>query len=201
MIYTPLIRNAINFSIKVHEIHQKQKRKGKDIPYLTHTFTVGLILARAGVAEEVIAAGILHDTIEDSHPDKKVSQEMLSDRFGVRVANIVASVTEVQKNVTWEEAKEQARNHIAHASRDALLVKSADILSNTSEILDDYQVDGEKVFDRFKAPKDRILWHYRETIRIMLKKWPENPFASDLRKVSKRLAGIAGELGADTQKK
>ena len=193
MIYTPLIRNAINFSIKVHEIHQKQKRKGKDIPYLTHTFTVGLILARAGLPEEVIAAGILHDTIEDSHPEKKVSKGMLADRFGVRVADIVSSVTEQQKNITWEDAKAKAREHISEFSHDSLLVKSADILSNTSEILDDYRWDGEKVFDRFKAPKERVLWNYIETIRIIVKKWPTNPLADDLKKVGKKLA-VIGEM-------
>lgn len=192
MIYTPLIRNAINFSIKVHEIHQKQKRKGKDIPYLTHTFTVGLILARAGAPEEVIAGGILHDTIEDSHPEKKVSKGMIADRFGLRVANIVDSVTEEQKNVTWEEAKKNMRDRIEHFTHDSLLVKSADLLSNVSEILDDYRWEGEKVFDRFKAPKDRVIWNYRETIRLVVKAWSANPLADDLKKVSKKLLVIAG---------
>lgn len=192
MIYTSLIRNAINFSINVHEVQQKQKRKGKDIPYLTHTFTVGLILARAGASEEVIAAGILHDTIEDSVPGQKVSREMLAFQFGPSVAELVASVTEIQEGVSWDEAKEEARDHIKYFSNESLLVKSADILSNTSEILDDYRKDGERVFERFKAPKEKVLHNYIEAINLITTKWPENPLAEDLLKVQGRLVLISG---------
>ena len=71
MIYTKKIKDAIKFSIKTHEVYQKQKRKGKDIPYITHPLTVGLILARAGAWPHIIAGGILHDTIEDSVPEHK----------------------------------------------------------------------------------------------------------------------------------
>ena len=194
MIYTSLIRNAINFSITIHEIQQKQKRKGKDIPYLTHTFTVGLILARAGASEEVIAAGILHDTIEDSVPEQKVSREMIAFQFGVQVADLVASVTEIQEGISWDEAKARAREHIKNLSKESLLVKSADILSNTSEILDDYRKDGERVFNRFKAPKEKVLQNYIQNIEIITKKWPENPLAEDLLKVSGRLVLIAGSV-------
>ena len=192
MIYTSLIRNAINFSITIHEIQQKQKRKGKDIPYLTHTFTVGLILARAGASEEVIAAGILHDTIEDSVPEQKVSREMIAFQFGVQVADLVASVTEIQEGISWDEAKARAREHIKNLSKESLLVKSADILSNTSEILDDYRKDGERVFNRFKAPKEKVLQNYIQNIEIITKKWPENPLAEDLLKVQGRLVLISG---------
>ena len=56
MLYSNKISKAIRFSIKTHEIYQKQKRKGKDIPYITHPLTVGLILARAGADEDVVVA-------------------------------------------------------------------------------------------------------------------------------------------------
>ena len=48
MIYTKKIQEAIHFSIAVHEEPVKQKRKGKDVPYVTHPLTVGLILSLAG---------------------------------------------------------------------------------------------------------------------------------------------------------
>ena len=46
MLHTEKIAKAIRFSIRTHEVYQKQKRKGKDIPYITHPLIVGLILAR-----------------------------------------------------------------------------------------------------------------------------------------------------------
>src|SRR3989344_218680 len=105
MKYTTLIQKAIRFSIKTHEIYQKQKRKGKDIPYITHPLVVGLILARAGADEDIIVAGILHDTIEDSIPEKKVTKETLMERFGKNVAEIVVSVSESNKKLSLEERK------------------------------------------------------------------------------------------------
>ncbi len=71
MILTHNIRRAIKFSIKTHEVYQKQKRKGKDVAFITHPLSVGLILSLAGADENEIIAGILHDTIEDSIPEKK----------------------------------------------------------------------------------------------------------------------------------
>ncbi|PIZ65152.1 hypothetical protein CO051_01240 [Candidatus Roizmanbacteria bacterium CG_4_9_14_0_2_um_filter_39_13] len=55
MIYTKIINKAITFTTKIHEIDTKKKRKGKDIPYITHSLAVGLILARVTKDENIIA--------------------------------------------------------------------------------------------------------------------------------------------------
>src|ERR1700687_6179818 len=112
MIFTPTIKKAIIFSIKTHEVYQKQKRKGKDIAYITHPLTVGLILARANPREDVIVAGLLHDTIEDSIDKKKVTRAMLAERFGRNVADLVDRVTEQRKDLEWEKRKREALEHI-----------------------------------------------------------------------------------------
>ena len=180
MIFTPSIRKAIVFSIKTHEVYQKQKRKGKDIAYITHPLTVGLILARANAGEDVIVAGILHDTIEDSIDKKKVTRGMLVERFSKNVADLVDSVTEQRKDLEWEPRKHEALEHIKIFSRDSLLVKSADIISNVSEILEDYRKEGLNTFRRFNAPRDKVIRHYMETMETILGRWPEIPFADDL---------------------
>ena len=181
MKYTQKIRDAIRFATKTHEVYQKQKRKGKDIPYITHPLSVGLILARADAGEEVIVAGILHDTIEDSLPEKKVTKEMLAERFGGTVADIVDAVTEQDKFLPWEERKAQALEHVSRMSRDALLVKSADLISNISEMIADYKIDGDAIFKRFNASQGKIVAHYLRMITAVLQQWPENPLADDLR--------------------
>jgi (p)ppGpp synthase/HD superfamily hydrolase len=180
MIFTPTIKKAIIFCIKTHEVYQKQKRKGKDIAYITHPLTVGLILARANAGEDVIVAGILHDTIEDSIDKKKVTRAMLADRFGDNTADLVASVTEQRKDLEWDERKREAVAHIKTFSHDSLLVKSADVISNVSEILEDYRKEGPKTFRRFNAPKEKVVRHYIETMETILDRWPRNPFADDL---------------------
>ncbi len=190
MIYTNKIKDAVAFSIKVHELDEPQKRKGKDIPYITHPLTVGLILARAGASEDVIVAGILHDTVEDSVVGKKVTKEMLSKRFGATVAKLVMSVTETDKTLSWDERKEQALEHIGHFSHDSVLVKSADIISNTSELIDDYAQDGETVFERFNAPKEKILEHALRAITAIIERWSDNPLKDDLHEVEMALTKI-----------
>lgn len=190
MIYTSNIQKAIRFSVKTHEVYQKQKRKGKDIPYITHPLSVGLILARAGASEEVIIAGILHDTIEDSIPEKKVTREMLAGRFKEEVAALVASVSETDKSLSWEERKKEALTHIATFSNGSLLVKSADIISNTSELLEDIEREGEEVFSPFNAPKEKIIKHYLESIAAIIGKWEDSPLADDLRFIAGRLQAL-----------
>jgi hypothetical protein len=190
MLYSNKISKAIRFSIKTHEVYQKQKRKGKDIPYITHPLTVGLILSRAGADEDVVVAGILHDTIEDSVSGKKVTKEMLEARFGNKVAELVANVSETNKELSWEERKNEALEHIKSFSHEALLVKSADIISNNSELIDDYEHDGEVVFERFNAPKEKILHHSLLAINAILERWSENPLNEDLKSVARGVQNI-----------
>jgi len=184
LIYNLRVKNAIRFSIKTHEVYQKQKRKGKDIAYVTHPLTVGIILAMAGAREEVIIAGILHDTIEDSIKEKKVDEKMITTRFGKKVAQIVASVSEDNKTLNWEERKSKARENIKKFKHNSLLVKSADVISNVTELIDDFIVCGDESFSRFGGPKERVIANYLEVMKIILEKWPQNPLSKDLKNLS-----------------
>lgn len=180
MLYTPLLHKAFHYSIQVHEVDQKQKRKGKDVAYVTHPIQVGFILARANASDEVIAAGFLHDTLEDSADEKKVTVEELVTEFGEEVADLVNAVTEKDKGRAWHERKERAMEEMKSFSQDALLVKSGDVLSNTTELLSDYARDGAATFERFNAPKEDIVGHTQAVIRLIADLWPDNPLRPDL---------------------
>lgn len=193
----PLIQDAIAFAIQIHEIDQKQKRKGKNIPYITHPLTVGLILARAEAPIDITVAGILHDTLEDSIPEKSVTAEMLRERFGPCVADIVVEVTEKRKERPWTERKREALRHIKTMEGPSLWVKTADIISNVSEIINDYIQDGDHVFDRFNAPKQDIVANYRAVIDSLIKRWTnptrenENLMVLDLKTLAFDLTAIS----------
>jgi hypothetical protein len=186
------LQKVIKFATKTHEVYQKQKRKGKEIPYITHPLAVGIILAGTGADEDVVCAGILHDTIEDSIPEKKVDFDMLKERFGEEVAGMVLDVTETDKNLPWDERKRLAQEHIKTFSHNSLLVKTADMVSNFSELLDDHRDVGDEVFLRFNAPKAKMIKNALETATVILDSWPENPLADELR----YLAGKLQFLGA-----
>lgn len=190
ILYTPKMQLAIRFMVKTHEVYQKQKRKGKDVPYISHPLTVGLILARAGASEDVVIAGILHDTIEDSVSHKRVSREMLEERFGEGVASLVASVTELEKDVPWDARKQEALEHISTFSHDSVLLKSADIIANNAETLEDYAVEGDATFERFSQSKEKTVGQTQKVIQALLVKWPESPLAGDLENISMLLSKI-----------
>ena len=74
----------------------------------------------------------------------------------------------------------EAVAHIKTFSHDSLFVKSADVISNVSEILEDYRKEGPKTFRRFNAKKGEVVQHYIEAMKAILGRWPEIPFADDL---------------------
>lgn len=190
MVYTQKLKNAIKFAVKTHDFYQKQTRKGKGTAYITHPLTVAIILARANATEEVVIAGILHDTIEDSVLAKKVTSAMLAERFGETVAILVISVTEQDRSLPWDVRKEQALEEIKSYSHESIIIKSADVLSNMTELLDDYSRAGDEVFDRFSVPKSKTMHHQLALIAELLVAWPGNPLFEDLSELEKNLKTI-----------
>lgn len=191
-IYTTKIQQAIKFAAKTHNQYQQQKRKGKEIPYITHPLTVGIILSLAKASEDVVVAGILHDTIEDSIDEKKVTSEMIKERFGKEVMKLVMSVTEKDKSLSWEKRKAEALGHIKHFSHEAVLVKSADVISNISELIDDYKKYGDAVFERFNSSKENIVQSQLKVISALVSNWPESPLAWDLKFLASDLLRLEG---------
>ncbi len=188
------IQKAIKFAVKTHEVYQKQTRKGKNISYITHPLTVGLILSRINASDDLVCAGILHDTIEDSVEKKKVTLVMLEERFGKNVAQIVLDVTETNKELPWEERKKKAIEHIKEFSHESLLLKSADVISNASEIIDDYNKEGESVFKRFNAPepkKENVIKKQLNVINTIIGRWSENPLIAELNNLKNKLEEIS----------
>jgi len=115
------------------EKHRGQTRKGADAaPYILHPLAVARALVEEGgvTDAEVIAAGLLHDTIEDTptvHDD-------LCEAFGDRVAGLVAELTD-DKRLPKDVRKDLQVEHAPHLSHDAKQVKLADKLCNLRELI------------------------------------------------------------------
>ena len=82
-----LIRNAFEFAEKSH---QGQFRASGE-PYITHCVAVAIILVQLQVPPLVVAASLLHDTVEDTD----ISMEQLRDKFGEEIAKLVDGVTKL----------------------------------------------------------------------------------------------------------
>jgi len=141
--------------------HQNQKRKATDIPYIVHPVGVMLILIEFGENDpELLAAALLHDTVEDSG----VTHDQIRKEFGDRVAEIVAGCSEPDKDDTWENRKNHTIHYIKGAPRHIQLVSAADKLHNLRSMIKDYEEVGDKVWSRFKRGKDDIAWYYRSVL-------------------------------------
>jgi (p)ppGpp synthase/HD superfamily hydrolase len=114
------------------EKHRDQRRKGVDAsPYINHPIEVAELLARIGGVRdvEVLAAAILHDTIEDT----ETSPEELERAFGARVRSLVVEVTD-DKSLPKAERKRLQREHAPHLSQGAKQIKLCDKISNVREV-------------------------------------------------------------------
>lgn len=108
--------------------HVAQRRKGEAAePMMNHLAEVAELVAQAtrGADPDLIAAAVLHDTVEDTD----TTFEEIAARFGPRVAGLVAEVTD-DKSLPWPERKRLQVEHAAYASRGAKVIKIADKTSN-----------------------------------------------------------------------
>jgi guanosine-3',5'-bis(diphosphate) 3'-pyrophosphohydrolase len=113
--------------------HREQRRKGvRGSPYINHPLAVASTLATEGGVEDVdvLAAAILHDTIEDTD----TTEAELAREFGHAVAAIVVEVTD-EKIQSRALRKRMQIAHAPHLSRQAKLVKLADKIVNLRDII------------------------------------------------------------------
>jgi len=129
MINHQLILNAADFAAYKH---RNQKRKDEEkTPYINHPIAVAKIISEIGNIEdpEILAAALLHDTIEDT----KTTPEELIENFGERVCHLVQEVTD-DKTLPKLERKQRQIDHAKEISKDAALIKLGDKISNVTDI-------------------------------------------------------------------
>ena len=123
------ILDALQFA--AHK-HRDQRRKDLEAsPYINHPIALANVLWREGRVHDpaVISAALLHDTIEDT----ETLEGEIRERFGDKVARIVAEVTD-DKTLDKAARKQLQIDHAPHISREAKLVKLADKICNLRDM-------------------------------------------------------------------
>ena len=125
-----IVTRAADFAARMHA-GQTRKGKGGE-PYVNHVIEVADMVARAtaGTDPNLVAAALLHDTVEDT----PATIEMLIETFGEDVASLVMEVTD-DKSLPKEERKLAQIQHAAEISDRARLIKLADKTSNFRGLL------------------------------------------------------------------
>lgn len=179
-----LVDRAIGFAARAH---QDQRRKIGKVPYIAHPFGVAVLLMEMGCDETVVAAGLLHDTVEDT----QVTLEEIRERFGDDVADIVSWCTEPsKKDNNWESRKLHTVKKLRQAPLSAKLVTAADKYHNLSHTLNNRRADGSSIWWRFGRGKEQQAWYYRAVLESITTDVPD----IDRYPIFARLAEVIEEL-------
>jgi (p)ppGpp synthase/HD superfamily hydrolase len=146
------------------QMHAAQRRKGTNIPYLSHLIGTCAIALDYGADEEEAISALLHDAIEDVTPTEAARAAVAG--FGERVLRIVEGCTDSDEHPKppWPERKEAYLRHLASADASILLVSAADKLHNARSVVADLRSVGDAVWDRFTESREESLWYYRALV-------------------------------------
>jgi len=152
---------------------------------MTHLTGTAIILARCGADSDLIAAGLLHDLLEDV--PEAGGEEVIRRAVGDRVLELVLAVTEDKDRLrpaseTWEERKTIQLEHLETADREVVLVKAADALHNLLSLIADLEASGDPqdVWSRFNAPPKLQLRYYHRLVQAVQRRLPEHPVTGEL---------------------
>jgi (p)ppGpp synthase/HD superfamily hydrolase len=145
-------------------VHAGQREEADGSPYVEHPLEVGRLLHEAGCEEEVVAAGLLHDTVERS----EVSHEEIRAQFGDRIAGIVAALSEPDAIEAFPQRKAALREQVARAGAEAEAVFAADKLSKAMSVRRAIDALGaEEVERRVSNPLRQKLDHYAASLELL----------------------------------
>jgi hypothetical protein len=203
-LFSPLLEAAVRLAARGHyrqfRKHSADNESGNlsgdflpdRVPYIAHLMGTMCILARIGVRDEVLAAAILHDYLEDV-PDPD-GRESIRSALGDEVLDLVVEVTEHKRREldqadTWEIRKQEQLDHIEGMPRDAVLIKAADVLHNLLSLLADLEAadDPALVWQPFNAGPDRQLWYFTAVVERVERRLAEHPLVDELRSAADRL--------------
>ena len=171
---SPLLEGAYRVAREGHQRHRKEG--GDDV---SHPVAVAEVLDREGFDDVIVAAGLLHDVVEDT----SIDLAEISSRFGHEICELVAEMTEDEAIDDYRERKVEHRGRVSRDPR-AAAVYAADKLARAREL----EETGE-------SPSPERLEHYLETLRTLRKTNPDLPFLADLERELARLSQQAPRRG------
>lgn len=149
-----ITEKAKSFAITAHigQIRKSDKEK----PKIIHPINVANILQEYNFDDNVIAAGYLHDVIEDT----KYTKEDLLKSFGEDVVSLVLGATEEDKSLSWEERKQKTITKVKTLDLRHKAIVCADKISNLEDLRIIFEINEKKDFSAFKRGFDKQKWYY-----------------------------------------
>ncbi len=154
--------------------HHGQKRKG-GLPYITHPISVAHALREAGHDSETVAAGLLHDVLEDTGCEREEIERVA----GPKVARIVCEVTDKDKTVSWSARKSNYLRNLKKASKPALAVACADKADNLRGLVDGLSGGGTDFARLFSGKMKARVAHYKKILSHIRSRRGDCPLVRD----------------------
>lgn len=189
-----LARSARAFAARCHAL---QRRESDGAPFIEHPLEVARLLLDAGCSDVVVAAGLLHDVVEDT----PVSLAELRACFGEHVATLVEAVTEDPRIQSYRRRKRMLREQVCDAGGEAALVFAADKIAKVRELAFRVTVRGQRVDNRHSGDRHHLrLEHYQQSLAMLEHVIPRHPLVTllenelDICSVAIRRETTAGRL-------
>ena len=183
-----MLEKAIIFATKAHA---GVNRKGKTRPYILHPIEAMTIVSTVTEDEEVLAAAVLHDTVEDTN----LTKADIEAEFGERVAKLVAAESEDKREdqpaeSTWKMRKKETIDHLKDLSRDEKLICLGDKLANIREMSRDYARLGDALWERFnQKDKREHSWYYSSVFEVLADEFGDIPAIMEYRRLLEEIFG------------
>lgn len=152
--------------------HEGQARKDDNSPYIIHPFAVALMLAREGFPDEVLAAALTHDLLEDSD----ISKDELREAIGEEALALVEAVT-YDDSLSWEDKRKKYAETVAAAPDGAKAISIADKIHNAESLIRAHARSGPELWSHFTKPKEQKLWFEDLMLETFKKSW-DHPLIS-----------------------
>ena len=161
-----LVSEAVAFAVKAHD---GMRRKKSEAPYILHPMEAAVIVGTMSDDQNLIAAAVLHDVVEDAG----ITMEEIEARFGKRVRELVGAETEDKRADlppadTWRIRKEESLAFLKNTNDLAvLIVWLGDKLANMRAIYRDFKVEGVQMWQRFnQTDVSEQAWYYRSIVDL-----------------------------------
>lgn len=176
-----LIEKAARIAV---DAHKTQLRKDDASPYIVHPFMVATILLKHGFRDEVVAAALVHDVIEDTeYPVEKMALEL-----GPDVMHIVRAVTQ-DDALSWDDKKKNYIETVRAGDAEVKAVATADKIHNAESLLGGHERRGIDIWAHFNAGKDKKLWFENAMLTMLQETW-QHPLVDEYAALVARLNAL-----------
>jgi guanosine-3',5'-bis(diphosphate) 3'-pyrophosphohydrolase len=185
-----LVRGALSVARQAHA-GQSRHTGCEETSFIDHPLAVAELLEEHGFADEVVAAGLLHDVAEHA----EVEPGSLRGRFGDEVVELVEALTEDDSIPDYEERKEEHRKRVAAAGEGARAVFAADKTANVIVLRGAYEVLGEEVDRDLPISLDLKILVWEFDLEMLFANEPEGAPLVD--RFADEMVGLWGQRAED----